>query len=156
MSPPFQYKTERKELQIHVRNHTIINSALLVIYFEVGMPLKVYYLDDEPDICDVFKENFSTSDISISTFTSPKEALDAIHQAPPDLIFLDYRLPNITGDRLAESIKISVPIVLLTGDLGIESSFNFDKIYSKQPFPWDEIESYLKEHHQKKLKQEAV
>ena len=115
------------------------------------MPLKVYILDDEPDICQVFKENFSTSDIGIQTFVDPKTLLEAIRTSPPDLIFLDYRLPNTTGDEVAKSIKILIPMALLTGDFEVNAITNFEKKFHKQPFPWDEIENYLRDHLEKKI-----
>lgn len=120
------------------------------------MSLKVYYLDDEPDICDVFKENFATSEIEITTFCEAEPALAAIHKSPPDLIFLDYRIHSTNGDVVAQQIKVKVPLILLTGDLRVTTQTVFDKMYSKQPFPWDEIEIFLREHLELKIKKEAM
>lgn len=110
------------------------------------MPLKVYILDDEPDICQVFKDNFTTSDIEIQTFVDPKNLLEAIRLTPPDLIFMDYRLIRTTGDEVAKSIKILIPMALITGDLEVKDLSKFEKKFNKQPFPWTEIENYLKDH----------
>ena len=114
------------------------------------MPLKVYMLDDEPDICQIFKDNFSTVDITIHTFNDPKKFLEAIHADPPDLLFFDYRLPNTNGVEVARAIKIKIPMALLTGDLEVTSVEIFEKKFNKQPFPWIEIESYLTSHLNKK------
>ena len=110
------------------------------------MPIKVYMLDDEPDICQIFKDNFSTTHIEIETFVDPKSLLEAIETAPPDLIFFDYRLPNTNGVEVAKSVKIKVPKALLTGDLEVTTTDVFEKKFNKQPFPWVEIENYLSEH----------
>lgn len=109
------------------------------------MLLKVYVLDDESDICQIFKENFTTSEIEIHTFVDPKYLLEAINRAPPDLIFLDYRLPNTNGVEVAKLITSSTPIILLSGDLDVTVSPRFHKKFNKQPFPWIEIEHYLNE-----------
>lgn len=115
------------------------------------MTLKVYILDDEPDICQVFKENFTTTNIDIQTFVDPQTLLETIRVSPPDLIFLDYRLPNTTGADVAKSIKILIPMALLTGDFEAPVVKNFEKRFNKQPFPWDEIEKYLRDHLEKKI-----
>ena len=56
------------------------------------MTLTVYYLDDEPALCSIFKDIFSTSDISIQTFTTAAEAIAACEETPPDVIFIDMTL----------------------------------------------------------------
>lgn len=107
------------------------------------MSLRVIYVDDEPDMCQMFVDNFSTPEIQIQTYVDSQIALEAIHQNPPDLVILDYRLRDTTGDLLAKEIKVKLPIALLTGDLEVETDFEFSRCFRKQPFPWDEIQGFL-------------
>lgn len=41
------------------------------------MTLRVLYLDDEPLLCGIFSEEFSTAEIHVSTFSDPKVAIAA-------------------------------------------------------------------------------
>ena len=75
------------------------------------MPLKVYYLDDEKDLCEMFVDYFSNKDVEVTTFTDPLKAIAHSLNHPPDLIFVDYRLPGTTGDEVAKSLGASVPNV---------------------------------------------
>lgn len=105
--------------------------------------LKVYYLDDEPDLLEIFQDTFSDENIQISTFTDPAEALKAIQTAPPDLLFIDYRLPNTTGETFARKIDPSIPKALITGDLSTKAGEMFQALFSK-PFRRAQIETFIR------------
>lgn len=113
------------------------------------MPLKIFYLDDEQDLLDVFSDLFSDEDIVIATSSNPLEALAAIKKFQPDLIFLDYRLPNTTGDQFAKQLDISIPKILMTGDLTVQPESQFEQIISK-PFNPDELKIILTKYLSKK------
>ena len=109
------------------------------------MVLKVVYLDDEPDICEIFKANFESSEVSIKTFVDPLAAVRSIEADRPDLIFLDYRLPDTSGDRVAMRLEGSIPKALITGDLSVRPESDFVRIFYK-PFRFSEIEKFIGEY----------
>jgi DNA-binding response OmpR family regulator len=53
------------------------------------MTFKIYYLDDEPHLCAIFKEFIGCDEITVSTFTEASEAIEKCIDQPPDLMFLD-------------------------------------------------------------------
>lgn len=117
------------------------------------MPFKIYYVDDEPELLEIFTDCFTSPKLSISTFTDPKHAIRAIHQSPPDLLILDYRMPDMTGDQLAQSVDQSIPKVMITGDLEVVPKAEFLKIFRK-PYSLVElkelIDGYLTFHRSKR------
>ena len=106
------------------------------------MSLKVAYVDDELGLCQSFEDNFASDDLLITTFTDPEKALTVINTGEFDLVLLDFRLPNITGDEIAARIKVKVPVALITGDLNVKPSAKFVKIFSK-PCSFDEMTAFL-------------
>ena len=104
------------------------------------MLLNIVYLDDEPGLCQMFEDNFATDQISIRTFVQAEEALAFIKANPPDLVFLDFRLPGTTGEQVATRIEASIPIALITGDLEIAPLPRFERTFGK-PFNFDEMEA---------------
>jgi CheY-like chemotaxis protein len=106
------------------------------------MPLKVYYIDDEKDLCENFSDFFSSPEIQVTTFTEPLKAIEAVKQNLPDVLFIDYRLPGTTGDELAKSIPAEIPKFLITGDIGLKVEYAFIKIFSK-PYRPQEIQQVL-------------
>ncbi len=106
------------------------------------MPFKIVYLDDETDLCSLFKMAFESERVIIKTFTEADEAISEIMKNPPDLIFLDYRLPNTTGDAVAIRLGAGIPIVLVTGDLNVSPKAPFTKIF-KKPFKYEEMQDFI-------------
>jgi DNA-binding NtrC family response regulator len=106
------------------------------------MAINVFVLDDEVDLCEIFDEFFSSEDVHIRTFTNPDEAIAACHKTTPDIFFIDYRLPNTTGDKVALAVDKNIPKILLTGDLSVNAEYKFDKIMSK-PYQFSDIQLEL-------------
>ena len=106
------------------------------------MPFKIFYLDDEPALLEMFSDTFSADDRVITTFSDPKTAIEAIRKTPPDILFIDYRLPNYTGDQIAQMLDPKIPKVLITGDMHVKCSYNFVAIFEK-PYKASQIEEIL-------------
>ena len=106
------------------------------------MAISVYYLDDEPELLELFSDLISSDEIIVRTFSDPKLALEAILARPPDLLFLDYRLPNTTGDKIALQLDPKIPKILITGDLEITLEANFTAILHK-PFSSKDVKTLI-------------
>ncbi len=110
---------------------------------------EVFYLDDEPDLLELFADSFGDSECTITTFTQPGPLMDAIEFSPPDLLVLDYRLPGTTGDAVALSVNPDIPKVLITGDLYLEPQAKFIAIIRK-PYKAFEVRTILDDARKKK------
>lgn len=106
------------------------------------MKLNIYYVDDEQDLCDIFEEMNQSDLLTIKTFVDPLAAVAGALKEPPDLVFMDYRLPGMTGDKVAVAMKLNVPIYLISGDLNIKTNFKFTRIIGK-PVDNSEIQKII-------------
>lgn len=113
------------------------------------MSLKVCYLDDEIDLLEMFSDLFSQPGREIITFSDPLEAVTAIQKNVPDIFFVDYRLPGISGEEIARKLDPKIPKVLISGDIHIESDYPFRAVFSK-PFDAQQIEALLSQIAQEK------
>lgn len=104
--------------------------------------LNLLHLDDENDICQVFNDLFSSDRVLIRSYTEVEPALEAIKQDPPDLIFLDYRLPGITGEAVALKMNTQIPICLISGDMTLRTTYPFVAKF-KKPWNSEEIQAFL-------------
>lgn len=75
-----------------------------------------------------------------------QSGLDAIRKSPPDLIMLDYNLPDMTGIDILQQLaqeSIAIPVVLMTGygsELSAIEAFRLGaKDYLIKPFTTDEL-----------------
>lgn len=106
------------------------------------MPLRIVYIDDEPRLCEILKENLDSASVVVETFTDANEAVRAIELSPPDLVFIDYRLTDTTGDKVADRISASIPKALLTGDIKGKDHPAFVRVFFK-PYDFDAIEAFI-------------
>jgi DNA-binding NtrC family response regulator len=97
------------------------------------MTILVYYLDDEPELCDTLGEFLELKGLSVRTFVDAQVAIAACREKAPDVLFLDYRLSNTTGDLVAGEVDAAIKKVLVTGDLSAKTVNPFAKKL-KKPF----------------------
>lgn len=108
------------------------------------MTYRIYYLDDEEDLVNLFKAFIVDENIEVLTFTDASEAIARCQSAPPDLIFIDYRLADTTGDRVASLLDINIEKILLTGELDMAENALFERII-KKPFKLSYIRKVIDE-----------
>ncbi|MBX3017580.1 MAG: response regulator [Bdellovibrionaceae bacterium] len=108
------------------------------------MALKVFYLDDEPDLLEMFADLFSSPEIEISTSADAVAGLKRLQSEKFDVVFLDYRLPGTTGDEIAKRIPPGPTLALITGDLAVHTDFPFKTIFSK-PYKREEMLQFLRD-----------
>src|SRR5882762_5447975 len=81
----------------------------------------ILIVDDEPDIRLLTKLNLERDGHRIVTAGNGAEALDAVQEAPPDLILLDVMMPEVDGWAVLDQLKAhlgkpisDIPVILLT------------------------------------------
>lgn len=79
------------------------------------MKLTCFIIDDEPLAIDVLESYIEASDLVDlkGKFTNPVKAFQAIQEEPVDFIFLDIKMPRITGIEFIKSLK-NPPMVIFT------------------------------------------
>ncbi len=115
------------------------------------MPLKIAYLDDEPELCETFVDNFANDCVEIRTFTDPESFLASLVTYQPDMVFLDYRLPNCNGDLIASRIRGEIPKILITGDFTVTPQTKFHRILQK-PYNFAEVEALIQKQIEEQIK----
>ncbi|MFW6133081.1 MAG: sigma-54-dependent transcriptional regulator [Planctomycetota bacterium] len=84
----------------------------------------ILVIDDEPSICDAFRGFFARRDWVVRTAASGAEGLAAARREPPDVIFLDVRLPDADGLDVLGELASAAPgaaVVVITAYGGLET-----------------------------------
>ena len=79
--------------------------------------MKILIVDDEESITEIFQLILEDEGYKVDTASSGKEAI-SLAEPPYDLVVLDIKLPDITGDQVAKVMKermMADNIVLMTG-----------------------------------------
>jgi len=80
---------------------------------------RVLVVDDDPEVVDAVSEALQDDGYRVETATDGASALKSVLEAPPDLIVLDVRMPNLNGWEFCEIVRRQshtrdVPVLFLT------------------------------------------
>ncbi|MEI7509719.1 MAG: sigma-54 dependent transcriptional regulator [Flavobacterium sp.] len=92
--------------------------------------LKIYIVEDDAFFGESLKYHLKLNpDYEIHLFQTGRECLEKLY-LKPDIICLDFGLPDITGDKLLKKIHESndaIPIIIISGQEDIEVAVDFLK-----------------------------
>ena len=116
--------------------------------------MKVLLVEDNRIYRETFKDNLRQHFpvVSVSEAGNADEALQKIRGTPPDLIFMDIRLPGTNGLQLTQMIKKEYPkiaIAILTGYDVLEyrqaaAQYGACGFLVKESLKWEEVEALVK------------
>ena len=108
---------------------------------------KILIVDDEPSNRKILGQELVHKGFTVDTAAGGREALAKIESAPPDLVVLDYMMPDLSGlDVLKELRKMGndTPVILITAYGSVERAVEVMKAgaydFITRPFDPDHIE----------------
>ena len=98
-------------------------------------------LDDEPPALKVLENFCGRVDFMdlVKTFTNPDEAMKHINKFPVDLLFLDIRMPSVSGLQFRKKVPQDIMVIFTTAysEYAVEG-FNVNAVdYLLKPFAFD-------------------
>ena len=86
------------------------------------MAKKILIIDDETDVMKMVVYRLKARGYEIITAVNGKDGIDAAKKSKPDLILLDYRLPDVKPGEVSKIIKDDValkdtPLILITASV---------------------------------------
>ena len=84
------------------------------------MKKSVLVVEDETKIRQLLRSLLERDGLEVLSTSSGAEAIELARSAHPDLMLLDLRLPDVSGEEVAREVRAhsSVPIVMLTAKAG--------------------------------------
>ena len=112
----------------------------------VGKPLKVLIVEDENQVARLIELELSYEGYQVDIAKNGKEALEKVEKFKPDLIILDWILPEMDGLEVTRRIRSDgndVPVIVLTAKDGLSEKVNsLDSgadDYITKPFATEEL-----------------
>ena len=89
------------------------------------MSANIIIVEDEKDLATLLKYNLSKEGFKIKEAETGQEGLQLIKRELPDLVILDWMLPDFSGIEVCRQIKRdnklkSIPVIMLTAKSEIE------------------------------------
>ena len=83
------------------------------------MKAKIFIVEDEPSIVQLVKYNLEKKNFKVLVSNNGEEGLQEIKKTEPDLILLDWMLPDLSGIDICKALRKdtkfkNVPIIMLT------------------------------------------
>jgi two-component system alkaline phosphatase synthesis response regulator PhoP len=83
------------------------------------MSLKVLLAEDDPDIQLVARLALRRAGFAVTVVNNGADAIEAVRRAPPDVILLDWMMPELDGLETCRQLKadrstVSIPVIFLT------------------------------------------
>ncbi len=109
-------------------------------------------VDDTKNIRTLLRIYLELNDFEVLMATNGHEALSLIDTEPVDLIFLDIKMPEISGTEVLKRIRakgIITPVVIMTAFATVKNAVDCTKLgaftYLQKPFTTDKIKTILNE-----------
>lgn len=94
------------------------------------MSYKIYIIEDDPWYGELLKYQLSMNpDYEVTLFSKAKDGLDSLYKNP-DVVCIDYSLPDMTGEKLLQKIKTennAIPVVVISAQEQISVAVNLLK-----------------------------
>ncbi|MBK5910219.1 phosphate regulon transcriptional regulatory protein PhoB [Rhodothalassium salexigens] len=83
------------------------------------MKAKILFVEDEASLTELVRYNLERENFDVTCAADGEEGLMMATEVPPDLILLDWMLPNLSGIEICRRLRrntatASVPIIMLT------------------------------------------
>lgn len=84
-----------------------------------GDEVQVLFIEDDPTVAQMYKLKLELDGYRVVMAKDGEEGLRLATEAPPDIIFLDIRLPKMDGFAVLEALRSTqqtreVPVVILS------------------------------------------
>ncbi len=83
------------------------------------MSSHIFIVEDEPSIVSILRYNLEKENYKVSVSDDGEEALKLIKEKNPDLVLMDWMMPNLSGVEILKNLKKDnlykdIPIIMLT------------------------------------------
>ena len=83
------------------------------------MSAHIFVVEDEKPILTLLTYNLEKEGYKVSSSSNGEEALSVIKEKKPDLVLLDWMLPDLSGIKICQYLKQdkkvkNIPIIMLT------------------------------------------
>ena len=112
---------------------------------------KILIVDDEPSNRKILVQELTHKGFAVDTAGGGSEALAKIESAPPDLVILDYMMPDLSGLEVLNELRKmgnDTPVIMITAYGSVERAVEAMKVgaydFITRPFDPDHIELVIR------------
>jgi CheY-like chemotaxis protein len=101
---------------------------------------RILIVDDEPDLRTFLTLMLSMDGADVREASGAAEGIEMALAFAPDIVVMDYMMPEMSGEDAALQIRIDHPDALIVGFSGVEQRFAWaDRQVSKGPHAYEDL-----------------
>jgi len=109
----------------------------------------VLIVDDDPSICEALRALFEQAGFEVRTAPNGREALRSVSGDRPDLILMDYQMPEMDGVAACEALKGNpdtqeIPVLLATRSQVDLTALTYADGFLVKPYRQDVLFSFVR------------
>ena len=104
--------------------------------------MRVLLADDSPHLVLLYRAVLEDAGFDVVSASSGVAAIAAAQAPPIDAAVLDVLMPGVSGDAVAERLRLDqpdLPVLLMTGDYGEQFVAGSPVPVLRKPFPPEEL-----------------
>ena len=114
---------------------------------------KIFIIEDEPSIIQLVQHNLEKNGFIVSSSLNGNDGLKELKKFQPDLLLLDWMLPDLTGIEICKNIRKdnsfkNLPVIMLTAkgeeEVKIKGLNSGVDDYLTKPFSFNELMARIK------------
>ena len=113
---------------------------------------KALVVDDTKNIRTLLTTCLEINDYEVTTAKSGHEAIELLNTEKFDLVFLDIKMPEISGTSVLKKMReigIDIPVIIMTAYATVKNAIECTKLgavaYLQKPFTAEKVKSVLDE-----------
>jgi DNA-binding NtrC family response regulator len=117
-----------------------------------GYMKKALVVDDTKNIRNLLTTCLEINDYEVITAKSGHEAIELLNTEKFDLVFLDIKMPEISGTSVLKKMRelgIDIPVIIMTAYATVKNAIECTKLgaveYLQKPFTAEKVKSVLDE-----------
>ena len=129
----------------------VISDIHLYIVQRAGVKKRIFIVDDEPKIGQMFVKVLDRDGFDASSYVTPIAVLERIDRGEiPNVILADLMMPGMNGIELIESLqdrKIFVPVIIMTAHSSVQTAVEAMRLgafhYLQKPINLEEMRTLI-------------
>lgn len=108
---------------------------------------RILLTEDDPDIRELVEfdiQRILESKCQIDLASNGQQAINFLKETQYDVVISDYHLPDISGEKVQNSVQSETPFIFMSGDIRVNNMCDGKRVFAlEKPFRSEQMAALL-------------
>ncbi|EQC49029.1 response regulator [Bacteriovorax sp. DB6_IX] len=108
---------------------------------------RILLTEDDPDIRELVEfdiQRILDSKCQIDLASNGQQAINFLKETQYDVVISDYHLPDISGEKVQNSVQSETPFIFMSGDIRVNNMCDGKRVFAlEKPFRSEQMAALL-------------